>query len=132
MQKAPGSDNLSPEQKAKKAALDMVRTIFEDGEAKINGRIYTFNRMTHKQRRKVLAFYSRVAGAVQRQDFSFIDAPDFEPVESVINDVVTFDGSLLSRLGDEHWEKHPGDYLPFLGTALPVISFPFFPANVTD
>lgn len=113
------------------AALAMVRAVFEDGEAEINGRVYTFNRMTHKQRRKVFAFYSRVAGAVQRQDFSFIDAPEFEPVEKVINDVVTFDGSLLSRLGDAHWEAHPDDYLTFLGTALPVISYPFFPASVT-
>lgn len=115
----------------RQTALNMIRAIFEDGEAEINGRVYTFNKMQHKQRRKVFAFYSRVAPRVQDNDYSFLDAPDFEPVEKVISDVVTFDGSLLSRLGDTHWDEHPDDYLTFIAIALQVISFPFFPANVT-
>jgi len=115
----------------KKAALAMIRAVYEDGEAEINGRVYTFNEMKHKQRLKVFAFYTQVSDNVQRGNFGFLATPEFENVEKVLNDVITFDGSLLSRLGEAHWEKHPDDYLTFISTALPVISYPFFSASVT-
>lgn len=109
-------------------AQAMIKAVFEDGEAEINGRVYRFLAMTHKERRKVFAFYTRVQMQVKNKDMSFIDSPEFEAVEAVINKSVTFNDSLLIRLGDQHWEKYPGDYISFIMTALPVISFPFFPA----
>lgn len=115
----------------KKAALDMIKAVYEDGEAEINGRIYTFCKMTHKQRRKVFSFYTQVAAAVERNDFGFLDTPAFEPVENVINNAVSIDGSLLSKVGDGHWEDHPDDYITFISTAMTVISYPFFPVSVT-
>ena len=113
------------------AAQEMIRAVFDDGEAEINGRTYVFVRMTHKKRRRVFAFYTSVAKQVQGGDFSFLDDPRFEAVESVINNAVTLDGSLLSKLGDAHWEDYAGDYLPFTATALAVISYPFLAASPT-
>lgn len=113
-------------------ARAMIRAVFEDGEAEINDRKYCFTAMTHKKRRKVFAFYTKVAAQVERKDMSFIDTPEFEAVEAVVNDAVTYNDSLLSRLGDAHWEKYPNDYVTFIMTALPVISFPFFPADPTS
>lgn len=120
---------MSEEQE--KQARDMIRQVFEDQEATINGRVYRFTKMTHKKRRKVFAFFTRFGGQMRQQDFSFLDSPEFEPVEAVINDAVVFNDSLLSRLGDSHWEEYPDDYLPFIGVALAVISYPFMPANPT-
>ena len=119
---------LTDEQKKAQA---MIRAIFEDGEAEINGRVYKFTSMTHKQRRKVFAFLSRVAPAVDRKDLSFIDDPSFEPVEQIIHKAATFDDSLLSVLGDSHWEKYPSDYITFTTVALQVISYPFMVADRT-
>lgn len=118
---------LTDEEKAQA----MIRAIFEDGEAEINGRVYKFTTMTHKQRRKVFAFLTRVAPAVDQKNLSFIDDPSFEPVEQIIHKAVTFDDSLLSVLGDSHWEKYPGDYITFTTVALQVISYPFTVADRT-
>jgi len=106
-------------------AKDMIKRIYEDGCAEINGREYKFTKMQHKKRRKVFAFYSSITSQLKANDFSFLDYSSFEGVEAAINDAVTFDDSLLSRLGTEHWDEYPDDYLPFIGTALAVISFPF-------
>jgi hypothetical protein len=113
-------------------AQDMIRAVFEDGEATLDsGNTYVFTKMTHKERRKVFAFYTHIAAQVQTQDLSFLDAPEFEAVEAIVNKRVTYAGSLLSVLGDAHWDKYPSDYIPFITTALMVISFPFFPAGPT-
>jgi len=113
------------------AAQAMIKSVFDDGEAEINGRKYVFLNMTHKERRKIFAYYTRVQGQVKGNDMSFMDAPEFEAVESVLNKAVSYNDSLLSKLGDSHWEKYPGDYVLFIMTALPVISYPFFPAVPT-
>jgi hypothetical protein len=115
----------------KEAAQAMVRGVYESGEAEINGRLYRYLKMTHMRRRRVFAFYSRVANHVQASDFSFLDSPEFEPVESIIMSSVMYNDSLLSKLGDAHWEKYESDYVTFIATSLAVISFPFFPESLT-
>jgi len=112
-------------------AQAMIRSIFEDGEAEINGRKYRFTSMQHKKRRKVFAFLSKVAAAVESKDMSFMDSPEFEPVERVIHESVAYNDSLLSVLGDSHWEKYPGDYMTFTLVAMQVISYPFTVADRT-
>jgi hypothetical protein len=113
------------------AAQAMFRDIFEDGEAEINGRKYRFTSMTHKKRRKVFAFYTKIAGRAESNDFSFLDSPEFEAVEAVINDTVLFNDSRLTVIGDSHWDKYPGDYMAFIVTALGVISYPFLSGSAT-
>ena len=107
------------------AAQEMIKGIYDDGEAVINGRTYKFHTMVHKQRRKVFAFYTGVSESVNAQDFSFLDSERFDAVESVIMGAVSYDGSILAKAGDKHWDEYPEDYLPFISTALAVISYPF-------
>lgn len=111
-------------------AKAMIKAVYEDGEAEINGRKYAFTKMVHKDRRKVFAFCSRIQAQLAAGDFSFLDWPDFEPVEKVVNDHVLYNDAALSRL-PTHWDKYPGDYLPFIGTALSTISYPFTAADST-
>lgn len=117
---------------AQAKAKAMICAVYEDKEAEINGRVYCFTKMTHKQRRKVFAFYSRVAKQVEANNFSFLDSPEFVPVEETVNKTVTYEGSLLSVLGDAHWEAHAEDYLPFIGIALAAISYPFIAGSLTS
>jgi len=108
-----------------KAATEMVKKISEEGVAEINGREYKFTKINFKKRRKVLAYHTSVQADIGNDNYSFLDSPEFEPVEAVINDSVTFNDSLLSRLGDEHWDEYPNDYIPFISVALAVISNTF-------
>lgn len=120
--------NVIEEQAKAKA---MLLAIVMEGVATIDGRDYTFLKMTHKKRRKVFAFYSTVAVKVQNKDMSFLDSPEFEAVEQVVNESVSYNDALLSILGDSHWDKYPGDYVTFVMIALQVISYPFFPEDPT-
>ncbi len=124
---------MTPEEEQRQAAQGqaMIKAVYDDGVAEINDRSYTFIKMKHKDRRKVFAYFTHVAKQVQDSDMSFLDSPEFEPVEAVINKSVTLDGSLLSVLGDDHWDKHPEDYIMFISTALQVISYPFMGAAPT-
>lgn len=109
----------------------IIKQCYEDGSAEINGNKYEFHKMAHKQRRKVFSYLMHVRPDLERQDFWFLDSPDFEAVEAVINSVVTVNGSLLSKKPD-HWENHPEDYLKFITTALAVISYPFLKGGLTS
>jgi len=113
------------------AAMAMVKAVYDDQEMEINERSYKFVKMNHKKRRKVFAFMSRVQPMIAIKDFSFIDWPDFEAVEAVIHDHVTFNDSLISKI-PTHWDVYPEDYVNFTLTALPVISFPFLGVSRTD
>jgi hypothetical protein len=105
-------------------AQDMIRQVYEDGVAEINGREYRITKLTHKKRRKVFAFFTHVQGDLQQSDFSFLDTDRWAEVESVIENAVTFDGSLLSKTPN-HWDQYPEDYLIFVSTMLGAISYPF-------
>jgi hypothetical protein len=112
-------------------AQAMIKAVYDDGEMEINGRQYRFTSMQHKQRRRVFAYYTHVMGQVQGNDFSFLDSPEFEKVEQVIDNAITYNGSLLSRIGDAHWDKYPDDYLQYVTVAMGVISYPFLSASHT-
>ena len=106
-------------------ALEMLKAVYDDGQAEIHGRAYELTKTTHKKRRKVFAFFSKYQKQIFSSDYSFLESEEFEHVEGLINNLVLFKGTLLSRIPD-HWEKYPEDYLLFVTTMLGVISYPFF------
>lgn len=112
------------------AAQEMIRAVYEDQEAEINGRTYQFTKMVHKERRTVFAFYSSIQAQLGVHNFSFLDAPEFEKVERIMWNRILFNGSALSRI-DNHWEKYPADYMPLISTAMAVISYPFLAVSPT-
>lgn len=111
-------------------AQEMIKAIYDDSEMEINGRKYRFTTMQHKRRRRVFAFYTHVMSQVQANDFSFLDTPEFEKVEQVLADSITYNDSLLSRI-DNHWDKYPGDYMQFITVAMGVISYPFLAGGLS-
>jgi hypothetical protein len=120
---------MSDKDQAQKA-IEMIKAVYDDGFAEINGRRYEFNKTTHNKRLQVWAFYSANQELIQRQDFSFFTTPEWARCESVINDIVTFEGDLLSRRPG-HWDEYPEDFLTFVTTALAVISYPFIRGGST-
>ena len=113
-------------------ALDMVKAVHDDQEATMpSGRSYQLTKMTHNQRRRVFAFFTKYQGDIQNGNFSFLDSADFEPVEKVIMDTVLFDGGQLSK-SQKHWEDFPEDYIAFTVTMLGAISYPFLNVGSGD
>jgi len=111
----------------RQAAMSQVRAVYEDGEAEVNGRVYKFHKMQHVERRKVFAFYTSIQQQMQDQNFSFLDSPQFAPVEQVMFSNISFDGNLVGKLRD-HWEEVPEDYLQLVSVAMGVMSYPFIRA----
>ncbi|VFS74614.1 Uncharacterised protein [Kluyvera cryocrescens] len=91
-------------------ALDMIKAVYKDGFAEINGNRYDFAAMTHKKRRKVFAFFTGIASELSRQSLEFLDTERFEEIERLMFDYVLYDGVQLSKQAD-HFESFPGDYV---------------------
>jgi len=73
---------MSEPQSERTQALSMLKAVHDDQSATLpSGREYTLTKMTHKQRRRVFAFFTKKQREIQNGDFSFLDSPDFEPVE---------------------------------------------------
>lgn len=107
-----------------KKALEMIKAVYDDGYAEINGNRYDFAKMTHKKRRKVFAFFTGIASEMTRQSMEFLDTERFEEIERLMFDYVLFDGVQLSKQPD-HFEEYAGDYIMLITTSLQVISLPF-------
>jgi len=105
-------------------ALAMIKAVYDDGFAEINGNRYDFAAMTHKKRRKVFAFFTSIAGELTHQSMAFLDTDRFDEIERLMFDYVLYDGVQLSKQ-PEHFESFPGDYIMLITTALQVISLPF-------
>lgn len=115
------------EQEQAKQAQNLVKALYEDGVATINGRDYYFLKMTHVNRRKVFAFYSSVQHQLRSENMAFLDTPQYAAVEQVMWDSVTFEGATISKLRD-HWEEYPEDYLKLVSSTMAVMSYPFMRA----
>lgn len=111
-------------------AMAALKSIFDQGHIEVNGQKYVLTKMTHKQRRKVFAFYSGIGEQLRAKNFGFLDSAAFEPVESLIESVVLFDDMVLSKLPD-HWDNYSSDYLPFIASVFPVICYPFLAGSHT-
>ena len=105
-------------------ANDLIRAIFEDGTAEINGRSYEFLKTNHAKRLRVFGYLMKVQERIQKKDFSFMGEKDWLEIEQIINGVVSLDGTILAK-DPQHWEDYAEDYLFFMPTALAVISYPF-------
>ena len=117
---------MTNEQKEQAAAANaMIKAVYDEQMAEINGREYRFTSTVHKTRRKIYAFFSRAAPLLAVGDMSFLDWPEFDNIESMIGDMVLVNGMQISKQ-PKHWDECPEDYMTFISTAMSVISYPFF------
>ncbi len=113
-------------------ALEMIKEVYKDKKAEINGREYVFSSaINHKRRLKVFAFYSKIASQLEKGDMSFLDTREFDQVFNSICEVVTFDGMQISKCKD-HWDEYAEDFIVFVTTSILVISYPFLKGNPTN
>jgi hypothetical protein len=108
----------------KDAALKMAKSIHADKCATINDRDYVIANINHIKRRKVFSYFTHVQSDLARADMWFLESKDWAEVEKTIMSVVTYNDESLSKRKD-HWDEFPEDYILFIQTMLPVISYPF-------
>jgi hypothetical protein len=109
-------------------AFDQIRGVYEDKEAEINGRIYSFTKTTHQKRLTVFAYFTSIQNRMNIGDFSFFAEKEWRNIQQIIDNVVMFDGSLLSKLPD-HWEQYAEDFIILYSGAMGVMSYPFLPGK---
>lgn len=119
------------EQSDVKKSQALLKAVYDDGFAEINGRKYVFNKTTHKKRLKVFAFFTSIQHLMSTGNFSFMDGAEFDGVVDVIEGIVSIDDELLIKK-KLHWEEFPEDYLKFITTAMGVISYPFLGVSGTN
>jgi hypothetical protein len=110
--------------KERDEAQDLAKAIHEDKCATINGRDYVITQLTHIKRRKVFAYFTHIQRALGRGDLWFLETPEWADVEKTICGVVTFEDNLLSKR-PQHWDEYPEDFILFIQSMLPAISYPF-------
>lgn len=103
--------------------LDIIKDVYDDGIAEINGRKYTFGVMTFIERRKVFAYTSSIQNKLLNGDFSFLSSKEFAEIEELIFKRVTLDDMSLSKKNP--FDDYPEDYIMFISISLNVISYPF-------
>lgn len=118
---------MNDQQKAA-AAMAQIRAVYEDGVAEVNGRSYKFHKMQHIERRHVYGYYTSIQGQLKIGDHSFLYSPGFAPVETIMWNAISFNGSLVSKIAD-HWEEYPDDYVTLVAVAMGVMSYPFLRAS---
>lgn len=109
----------------------MIRAVWDDQSAEINGREYRFAKMVHTERRRVFAYYSSIQDQLERSNFAFLDTPEYIYCEKIMFKHVTFEGSLLAKLPD-HFDEYANDYIKLITTAMGVMSYPFLADNDTS
>ena len=107
-----------------KRAMGMIKAVYEEGVATINGRDYVFTAIPHRKRLKVFAFFTEHQESVQNNNWSFLGLPEWDAVQKLICSAVTFENSALTKK-PTHWDDYPEDFLMFVSTALGVFSYPF-------
>jgi len=112
-------------------ARDVIATCYADKEMDINGRKYKFLSTTHKKRLSVYSYMTGIAPQLANGNMTFMDTPEWDRIEKIICELITFEDMTLSKLSN-HWDKFPQDYLLFCTTAIQVISHPFLAGNPTS
>ncbi|MDR0453483.1 MAG: hypothetical protein LBH05_01575 [Deferribacteraceae bacterium] len=110
--------------KTDEAALAEIKAVYDDKEAEINGNIYTFTKTTHQKRLSVFAYMTKIQRQITDGDLSFFADKEFKAIQNIIDNVVMYEGSLLSKL-PEHWEEHEEEFTAFYMMAMGVFSYPF-------
>lgn len=114
-------------------ARAMIKAVYDDQLATINGRDYTFLKCTHVKRLEVFAFMSEHAKDMEQGKLGFLSSPEWRKVEKTINSVVSYDGHTMNAPSMvDHWDNHPGDYIMWIQTCMGALCFPLQPGNVTS
>lgn len=104
--------------------LSDVKVMVDKQAFEMHGRVYSFGKFTYKTGMRIFGFASDHSDELDNNKFGCLTTPEFEKIENLILENVLFDGMQVSKLV-EHWEKYKGDYLPFILSALAIISYPF-------
>ena len=105
--------------------LDLVKAVYDDKCAEINGNEYKFIPTTHERRIKVFGYLTKITPQLELNDVSFLSSKEFKEIEKILFNMITFEDSLISKIPN-HWDTEPygRDYVKLVIIALQVVSYP--------
>lgn len=110
---------------------DSIKQAYENGFCVINEREYEFDKMKWKDAKRVFSFFLKNANSIEKGQIDFIDREDFEKIEVLMFGYMSFDGHLLSKIQDSHFDEYAEDYLELIMYGLSVFSFPFMKGSIS-
>lgn len=119
------------EKEEEKRQLNLVAQCYEDKEAEINGRKYTFDKTKHTLRLKIFAFQSSIAQDMKVHNFEFLDTNKFREIEKLMFQYVFFEGQMLGTLKN-HFEEYGEDYITLITIAMAVFTYPLHKGGRTS
>lgn len=106
-------------------AQALIKAVYDDKCAEINGHDYKYLPTTHERRLKIFAYLMSVQDKISRQDFSFMGTEGWRDTVRIMENLITYNDEILSRR-KEHWEKEEfsKDYIKLMLISLQVFSYP--------
>jgi hypothetical protein len=101
----------------------LLKLVYENKYAVINGRKYKISTFTHKKRLKVFAYFTSVNVLIESHNYSFMDSDKFDEIETLIFENTTFENCKLTA---KHFEKYEFDHVKYIVNMLGGISYPCF------
>jgi len=111
--------------------IDMIKQVYDDKVAEINGNSYYFTNCSHQKRLRIFGYSTKIKDDLANENFSFLSTDEWRSIEKDILSTILFDNEVLSKKAN-HFEqdKYISDYLILITTALAVISYPFIQGNI--
>lgn len=106
-----------------KRARDLVVDIAKEGKMTLNGCEYVLTNATHKSRLAVFAFFTKIMPYLAEANFDFINLPDWEKVNGILETLWVVDGFSISKLPN-HWDEHPENWAKFVQLGMQVVAYP--------
>jgi hypothetical protein len=121
-------DDLSPAEQAelRRVFTEALKKIHDERTIEVNGRAYTFGAVPFREGRTVFAFMQKYKESISSRDYSFVDEPEFQKIEKIVESRVLYNGMQLSKL-QGHWDEYTQDYVELMSSMIMVFSFPFMP-----
>lgn len=105
--------------------LSSIEKMIDDGFCVINGREYEFDKMKWKDADLVSDFFTKNIHAIEAGQISLRKKEGFLEIRDLLFKHMSFDGHLLSKIQDSHFDEYRGDYYQVILYGLSVFSYPF-------
>lgn len=103
----------------------LVKECYEDGFAEINGRKYEFGKINHKTRLKIFGYANAVMPSLLSGNYAFMGSDEYKDFQDLMFKNMILDGTSLTKLSEDHFEKYGEDYIILISMAMQVFCYPF-------
>ena len=112
--------------------LDMIKAVYVDKEATVNGRTYTILTLQHHDRLKVFSYFTTVKDQMEQGNLGFMGTLEWLAIDKLISSKLSFNGDILSKIPGHFDGEAAEDYVTLMSTMMAVFSYPFLKGSLTS